>query len=120
MKVKPSDLVDLGDDALSAATVIGDAWTAALAGQQLSGSPAGDIAAGDTLVTAHAKLCDAADIAIGHLVDTLEQNMDDLYAVAFDMGTTDEHVAATYVTTHPRPAPSPGPAPTPPATREPA
>ena len=33
---------------------------------------------------------------MGRFVGVLEQDMDDLYAVAFDMTTTDESTAAAY------------------------
>ena len=114
MKVQPSQLVELGDDALAASQALASAWTDAVSGLQLRSSAAGSIVGGDDLVAAHTRVTGAADLAIGLLGGTLEQNMDDLYAVAFDMSTTDESVAEEFESQYPQPAPpSPGPAPTP-------
>ena len=114
MKVQPSELVELGNDALAASQALGSAWADAVSGLQLTSSVAGNIVSGDLLVDAHTRVSGSADLAIGLLAGTLEQNMDDLYAVAFDMSTTDEGVAREFESQYPQPAPpSPGPAPTP-------
>ena len=114
MKVQPSELVELGNDALAASQALGSAWTDAVSGMQLRSSVAGNIVGADALVEAHTQVTGSADLAIGLLAGTLEQNMDDLYAVAFDMSTTDESVAQQFESQYPQPAPpTPGPAPSP-------
>lgn len=114
MKVQPSQLVALGDEALATAQSLASAWADSVGGLQVSASAAGNIVSGGDLVEAHTQVSGAADLAVGVLGGTLEQNLDDLYAVAFDMSTTDESVAQQFESQYPQPAPpSPGPAPTP-------
>ena len=114
MKVQPSELVELGNDALAASQALASAWSDAVGGLQLPASAAGNIVGAGDLVEAHTQVSGSADLAIGLLAGTLEQNMDDLYAVAFDMSTTDETVAQGFESQYPQPAPPvPGPAPSP-------
>ena len=55
----------------------------------------GTLPAGSFL-SAHTGASESADLTFGRFMSVLEQDMDDLYAVAFDMTTTDESTAATY------------------------
>ncbi len=114
MKVQPSDLIVLGNDALGASRTLTAAWDRSVGGQQVSASATGNLVNGADLLEAHTQVSGAADLAVSLLAGTLEQNMDDLYAVAFDMSTTDEKVAGQFESQYPQPAPpSPGPAPSP-------
>lgn len=114
MRVVPQDLSTLAGACLMSSQQLTDAWTAAIDGLDVPRAAAGDTAHGPALVSAHQAVAEAAGAALAGLSSALEQDMDDLYAVAFDMATTDEAAAKALETSTPGlPAPSPGPAPTP-------
>ncbi|GAA4707798.1 hypothetical protein [Nocardioides conyzicola] len=114
MRVIPQDLSTLAGACLASSQELTDAWNGAIGGLDLPGGAAGDTAGGPAFVTAHVAVAEAAGTAIAHLSSVLEQDMDDLYAIAFDMTTTDEDAAESLQTLTPGlPSPSPGPAPTP-------
>ena len=114
MRVIPQDLSTLAGACLASAQELSDAWNGAIGGLDVPGTAAGDTAGGPSLVTAHGAVAEAASTALAHLSSVLEQDMDDLYSVAFDMTTTDEDAAESLQTLTPGlPSPSPGPAPTP-------
>ena len=97
MYTVPEQLSELAGTCLTASQGILDAWTGA-AGPlaALSGGVAGNTAGGSSLLAAHTAAAEAADLVMGRFVGVLEQDMDDLYAIAFDMTTTDESTAAAY------------------------
>ena len=89
-----------------------DAWNGCeLGGLDLPGAAAGDTSGGPAFVTTHVAVAEAAGTARSlHLSSVLEQDMDDLYAIAFDMTTTDEDAAESLQTLTPGlPSPSPRP-----------
>jgi hypothetical protein len=96
MYTVPEQLSELAGTCLSASQEVGDAWAGALGALALSGGAAGNSAGGGSFLGAHATATESAGLAIGRCAGVLEQDMDDLYAVAFDMTTTDEATAATY------------------------
>jgi hypothetical protein len=117
VRVVPQELSTLAGACLTSSQQLTDAWTGAVGDLEVPGAAAGDTAGGPALVAAHQSVAEAANGALSGLASVLEQDMDDLYAVAFDMTTTDEDAAAALTTLTPGlPSPSPGPAPTPPPT----
>lgn len=96
MYTVPEQLSELAGTCLSASQEVADAWTGALGAISLDGTAAGNTAGGSSFLTAHTVASESADLAFGRFMSVLEQDMDDLYAVAFDMTTTDEATAATY------------------------
>jgi hypothetical protein len=118
MRVVPQDLAALAGACLTSSQELTDGWSSALGDLDVPGAAAGDTPGGPAFVTAHQAVAEAANGALSGLASVLEQDMDDLYAVAFDMTTTDEDAAQALTTLTPGlPSPSPGPAPTPPADR---
>jgi hypothetical protein len=116
VRVVPQDLSSLAGACLASSQRLTDAWSAAIGDLDVPGTAAGDSPGGPGLVSAHQSVAEAAGAAISGLASVLEQDMDDLYAVAFDMTTTDEDAAGALETLTPGlPSPTPGPAPTPPA-----
>jgi hypothetical protein len=116
MRVVPQDLTALAGACLTSSQELVDAWNAAIGELDVPGTAAGDSAGGPGFVGAHQAVAEAANAALSGLSSVLEQDMDDLYAVAFDMTTTDEDAAESLETLKPGvPSPSPGPAPTPPS-----
>ena len=97
MYTVPEQLSELAGTCLSASQDLLDAWTGA-AGPlaALGGGVAGNTAGTRGFLSAHTSASEAADLAMGRFAGVLEQDMDDLYAVAFDMTTTDETTAAAY------------------------
>ena len=97
MHTVPEQLSELAGTCLSASQGVLDAWTGA-AGPlaAISGGAAGNTAGASSFLSAHSAARESADLAMGRFVGVLEQDMDDLYAVAFDMTTTDESTAAAY------------------------
>ena len=95
MYTVPEQLSELAGTCLSASQGVLDAWTGA-AGPlaALSGGVAGNTPGAAGLLGAHAGASESADLVICRFASVLEQDMDDLYAVAFDMSTTDETTAA--------------------------
>jgi hypothetical protein len=96
MYTVPEQLSELAGTCLSASQEVADAWTGASGALALDGTAAGNSAGGGGFLSAHTVAAEAADLAFGRFMSVLEQDMDDLYAVAFDMTTTDEATAATY------------------------
>lgn len=96
MYTVPEQLSELAGACLSASQEVQDAWSAASGPLTLASGSAGDTAGGAALLAAHTEAAEAADLLVGRYVGVLEQDMDDLYATAFDMTTTDEAAAATY------------------------
>ena len=96
MKVDPRELTQLAQDVLGTSTDLAGTWQDAQDPLQVDGAAAGNSAAGPPLVAAHLACADAADVAVGRLVATLEQTMDGLYACAFDLTDTDEAQAVRY------------------------
>ncbi len=116
MRVVPQDLSTLAGACLTSSQQLTDAWNAAVGQLDVPGTAAGDTTGGPALVAAHQAVAEAANGALSGLSSVLEQDMDDLYAVAFDMTTTDEDAAESLETLTPGlPSPSPGPAPMPPS-----
>jgi len=114
VRVIPQDLSTLAGACLASSQELTDAWDGSSSGFNVPGTAAGDTPGGPALVTAHVAVAEAAALAVGHLSSVLEQDMDDLYAVAFDMTTTDEDAAEAMQTLTPGlPSPTPGPTPTP-------
>ena len=97
MYTVPEQLSELAGTCLSASQGVLDAWTGA-AGPlaALSGGVAGNTAGATAFLSAHTGASESADLVMGRFSGVLEQDMDDLYAVAFDMSTTDESTAAAY------------------------
>lgn len=96
MYTVPEQLSELAGTCLSASHEVTDAWSGALGALALGAGAAGNSAGGGSFLGAHATATESADLAFGRCASVLEQDMDDLYAVAFDMTTTDETTAATY------------------------
>lgn len=96
MYTVPERLAELAGTCLSASQEVADAWTGAHGVLALDGGAAGNTAGGGSFLSAHTIASESADLAFGRFMSVLEQDMDDLYAVAFDMTTTDEAAAATY------------------------
>lgn len=96
MYTVPERLSELAGTCLSASQEVMDAWSGALGSLSLSGGAAGNTAGGSSLLSTHTTTSESADLALGRFVSVLEQDMDDLYAVAFDMTTTDESTASAY------------------------
>ncbi|MGB0099437.1 MAG: hypothetical protein WBP61_04075 [Nocardioides sp.] len=112
MHVVPADLTTLAGACLTASQELVDGWQSALGQLDVPGEAAGNTPGGPVLVGAHLAVAEAAGAALGHLSSVLEQDMDDLYAVAFDMTTTDEAAAESLETLTPGvPSDEPGPAP---------
>ncbi len=115
MRVVPQHLSTLAGVCLGSSQRLTDAWTTAIGDLDVPGAAAGNTARGPALVAAHQRVAEAAGAALSGLCSVLEQDMDDLYAVAFEMTGTDESAAQAMETLRPGvPSPSPGPAPTPP------
>ncbi|NYE35955.1 hypothetical protein F4692_001059 [Nocardioides cavernae] len=96
MYTVPEQLSELAGTCLSASQEVLDAWTGAQGVLALAAGAAGNTAGGGSFLAAHTSTAESADLVFGRFVAVLEQDMDDLYAVAFDMSTTDESTAATY------------------------
>lgn len=96
MKVDPQQLTQLAQHVLGYSTDVAREWQDAQGPLQVDAGAAGNSAAGPSLVAAHGVCADAADVAVGRLVATLEQTMDGLYACAFDLTDTDEDQAAKF------------------------
>jgi hypothetical protein len=96
MYTVPEQLSELAGTCLGASQEVADAWAGALGALALGSGAAGNSAGGGSFLAAHATATESADLALGRCAGVLEQDMDDLYAVAFDMTTTDETTAATY------------------------
>lgn len=96
MYTVPEQLSELAGTCLSASQDVADAWTGALSAFGSIAGAAGNTAGGATFLSAHTTASESADLAFGRFTSVLEQDMDDLYVVAFDMTTTDESTAATY------------------------
>ncbi|RYC07444.1 hypothetical protein [Nocardioides zhouii] len=96
MYTVPEQLSELAGTCLSSSQAVADAWTGALGAFGSVAGAAGNTAGGGSFVSAHTTASESADLAFGRFMSVLEQDMDDLYAVAFDMTTTDESTAATY------------------------
>lgn len=109
MYTVPEQLSELAGTCLSSSQALADAWTGALGATGAVAGAAGNTAGGAGFLTAHTGATESADLAFGRFMSVLEQDMDDLYAVAFDMTTTDESTAATYRTATPGPSRSGGP-----------
>jgi hypothetical protein len=117
VRVVPQDLSTLAGACLTSAQQLTDAWNDAIGGLDIPGAAAGDTPGGPAFVVAHQAAAEAAGTALAHLSSVLEQDMDDLYAVAFDMTTTDEAAARSLETLTPGlPSASPGPSPSPPGS----
>lgn len=96
MYTVPEQLSELAGTCLSASQDVLDAWTGAQGALALAAGAAGNTAGAGGFLATHTTAAESADLAFGRFVAVLEQDMDDLYAVAFDMSTTDESTAATY------------------------
>ena len=97
MYTVPEQLSELAGTCLSASQDVLDAWTGAAGSlAAVSGAATRNTAGAGTFFSAHAAASESADLVMGRFVGVLEQDMDDLYAVAFDMTTTDESTAAAY------------------------
>ena len=96
MYTVPEQLSELAGTCLSASQDVTDAWAGALGAVALGAGAAGNTAGGGSFLGAHATATESADLALGRCAAVLEQDMDDLYAVAFDLTSTDETTAATY------------------------
>lgn len=96
MYTVPEQLSELAGVCLSASQDVAVAWAGALGALALRAGAAGNSAGGGSFLAAHATATESAHLALGRCASVLEQDMDDLYAVAFDMTTTDETTAATY------------------------
>ena len=97
MYTVPEQLSELAGTCLSASQGVLDAWTDASGPlAALSGGAAGNTSGATAFLDAHISASESADLVMGRFVGVLEQDMDDLYAVAFDMSTTDETTAAAY------------------------
>lgn len=96
MDVIPERLCELAEAFRAHSEILGDAWTGAADALRVEGAAAGNTPGGATLVAAHAAATTAAGTAIGRLAAVLEQDMDDLYACAFDFSATDEDQATRY------------------------
>ena len=95
MYTVPEQLSELAGTCLGASQGVLDAWTAAAGSlAALSDGAAGNTAGAAALLGAHTGASESADLLMGRFSSVLEQDMDDLYAVAFDMTTTDETTAA--------------------------
>lgn len=97
MYTVPEQLSELAGTCLSASQGVLDAWAGA-AGPlaALSDGAAGNTPGAAALLGAHTGARESADLVMGRFSSVLEQDMDDLYAVAFDMTTTDETTASAY------------------------
>ncbi len=96
MKVDPRELTELAESCLTASTDLARQWQDGVVALEVAAGAAGSSAGGAALLAAHAATADAAGVAVGRLVATLEQTMDGLYACAFDMSSTDEAEATRY------------------------
>ena len=96
MQVDPRELAELAESCLTASTALARRWQDEVGAFELDAGAAGNSAGGPALLAAHAATADAAGVAVGRLVATLEQTMDGLYACAFDMSATDEAEASRY------------------------
>lgn len=96
MYTVPEQLSELAGTCLSASQEVADAWTGAVDAFGSMAGAAGNTAGGASFLAAHTSVSESGDLAFGRFTSVLEQDMDDLYAVAFDMTTTDEATAATY------------------------
>ncbi len=97
MYTVPEQLSELAGTCLSASQGVLDAWTDASGPlAALSGGVAGNTPGAAAFLGAHTGASESADLVMGRFSSVLEQDMDDLYAVAFDMTTTDETTAAAY------------------------
>ena len=93
MRTIPEQLAQLAGDCLAVSQSVSDGQDAGRGGHQVAGTSAGNTPQGPSAVQRHTAAAEAADTAFGRLVSVLEQTMDDLYATAFDMSTTDEETA---------------------------
>lgn len=105
MYTVPEQLSELAGTCLGASQGVADAWAGALGALALGGGAAGNTAGAATFLSTHTAATESGDLAFGRFMSVLEQDMDDLYAVAFDMSTTDEATAATYRAGTPGPTP---------------
>jgi len=109
MYTVPEQLSELAGTCLSASQGVADAWSGALGAFGPLAGAAGNTTGGAGFLSAHTSAAESADLAFGRFMGVLEQDMDDLYAVAFDMTTTDEATAATYGAGAPGPSRPGGP-----------
>jgi hypothetical protein len=96
MYTVPEQLSELAGACLSASQEVADAWTGALGAVTLGTGTAGNTGGAGSFLAAHTSASESADLVFGRFMSVLEQDMDDLYAVAFDMTSTDESTAAAY------------------------
>lgn len=96
MNVIPERLCDLAEGFRTAAEHTRDSWNTASSGLGVDGRAAGNTQGGIDLVAAHTACADAAEVAVGKLAAVFEQDMDDMYACAFDFSSTDEKQAESY------------------------
>lgn len=100
MKVVADELIRLARTTLTASVSVADGWAGSYAALTPPETVAGNTAQGPSLVAAAAAVAEAADVAVGRLVAVCQEDADDLLAVAFDVTTVDEEVAAS-LTGHP-------------------
>lgn len=96
MNVIPERLCDLAEGLRTSAEHTRDSWNSAAAGLTVDGRAAGNTQGGVDLVAAHVACADAGETAVATVAAVLEQDMDDVYACAFDFSTTDEKQAESY------------------------
>lgn len=92
--VVAEELVRLSGTTLDASVGIAEDWGGSLASLAVPDTAPGNTATGPSLAAAAGRAAEAADAAIARIVGQLQDDADALLAVAFDVTTTDEDVAA--------------------------
>lgn len=94
MHVVAEELVRLSGTTLDASVDLAGDWAGSLASLAVPDAAPGNTATGPSLAAAAARVAEAADATVGRVVTQLQADADALLAVASDVTTTDEAVAA--------------------------
>ena len=93
MQLVADELVRLSGTTLDASVTLAEDWAGSQAGLAVPDSAAGNTLQAPSVLAGAARVADAAGVAVGRLVATLQADADRLQVVAFDVSTVDDDVA---------------------------